>query len=427
MVRQPRWRVHEMVDGSRLVLIPVAGSDTFYVQFVVSLGSRHSAGPDDFEMPHLLEHLFASLTSSRHPSAEKNEKDLAQRGIRMNALTYDTRTRFYFRGEGDEHLSFVVGRLLDAYSDFRIDLRVMDKEKQAVVNELNQHLSDPTHVLSEHLDRFLYQDFPASQYTMDKAKRSCLRTTPDQLMSLWRSYYAGSSVVFTVCGRFDQKRVLRQFERRIRRNKTVVPPSFRTPIFFRNTSDVVLRSRPDASETNHVRVLWHTRDIPYLSLEYHTLFLIDCIMVATCASRLLKRLRVDLGMIYSIDSVWMSDDSGHTVYGFSTSVYKDRFIRPVIREIRRQCMRLCRTPVDPDEMLSIRNQASMTLLRDNEDRLDPYFWIREYSENIRTNIPIISRSDLHKHYMTLTPTYLQNVANKVFSGSTITQIGFKKQ
>ena len=48
MDKPQKWVKYDLGDGSRVVLIPVRGSDTFGVQMTVSIGHSYSAGPADF-------------------------------------------------------------------------------------------------------------------------------------------------------------------------------------------------------------------------------------------------------------------------------------------------------------------------------------------------------------------------------------------
>ena len=157
-----------------------------------------------------------------------------------------------------------------------------------------------------------------------------------------------------------------------------------------------------------------------------TIIFLDWIMVNTFASRLYKRLRLEMGMIYSIHSVRQADDDGNFLYGFRTSVSKKEYIPAVLREIRAQCQSMMETLVTPQEMRAVKNQIAMSFRADNNQRLDPSFWIDEYKENFRLDKPIIPRKTLYHHFMSLRRPDLKQLAIKVFNNKTLTQIGIKK-
>jgi len=426
MDREPTWHSEELVDGSQLVLVPVTGSDTFFVEMIVSVGNTYCSGPNDFELPHLLEHMFSFLTSRQHPSAQENEKIFAQMGILYGASTNDFRTRFYYRGHGTHHLGSLIKMLLHSYVDFCVDETIFKKEKEAVVTELNGYLSNPSYIMDEDLDRYLYRDYPISQYTMQKAKDSTLACTTKQLMTLWRTFYHGNNILFFVGGKFNLHHVRKIF-RNVRFSTSMCPPPpITSASFIELTDNVVLKYTLDASETNRIRVMWQTRDIAYQSLEYYTLIFIDWLMVNTFASRLYKRLRLEMGMIYSITAFAMPDEKNHVMYGFRTSVSKKEYITRVIQEIKKQCKRITTSLVTPAEMRTMKNQVAMSFLTENEKRLDPSFWVNDYSESFRLHQPIIPRTALRRHYMSFTPHDFRNLAKKVFNNKTITQIGLRK-
>lgn len=397
------------------------------LQTIVSVGDDMFSLPSQYEMDHFLEHLWVMLPSSAHPSPIVNEIGMSQRGIRSQASTSPRATRFTYRGVGQESLRWLVGVLIEAYRDFRIDPHVFENEKQAVVNELKEYMTDPDRCLDESLSRFLYGSQPIAQYTFRKAVRSCRRLTVGAVRSCWR--FHGSAMLFLIVGRFDPAPIRAHFKTGLMETVWGSPiRSVEPPVFVPPTDDTTaLVTILPWVETRHVRVLWLTDQIPYLSLEYEATACLDWIMARTLASRLYRLLRLDQGLVYSILPDRDDDGDRHFVYGYATTVDDPAHTDRVVGEIRHQADRLCRARISRRELTALRQNLRTVYCTEEESRRQPGVWAAHASEYIRLGRPIRSPEIIHDYLSERTAEDIRDLARRIFGqGRCIIQIGTKR-
>ncbi|HEV3245125.1 MAG TPA: insulinase family protein, partial [Candidatus Paceibacterota bacterium] len=88
-----KYNCYTLDNGLRVVLVPMAGTETATVVVMTGTGSRYENGREN-GLAHFLEHMFFKGTKKR-PSARAISEELDRVGAVYNAFTSKDRTAYY--------------------------------------------------------------------------------------------------------------------------------------------------------------------------------------------------------------------------------------------------------------------------------------------------------------------------------------------
>lgn len=151
--------LHEIVldKGSRLLIIDVPGSTSFYANAIVRAGFGF-ADPAKYELPHLLEHLAFEGTK-KYPDPLDYAYKMETLGISSNARTSTDIVRYYMWGSID-HYSEIINFLAQQLIHPTFADKQIVEQKDVVRQELSRDVDDDTERLTSHLLSVLYPDQP---------------------------------------------------------------------------------------------------------------------------------------------------------------------------------------------------------------------------------------------------------------------------
>ncbi len=139
MVVKHKVEVKELDNGLKLMLIDVKGAVTFKLE-IINRGGYRIAKSDQFELPHLLEHL-AFDGNKKYPDKEKYMFEIEKRGVYQNATTATNLIKYYYDGVCSE-TEDIIDLALAQYCHplFRQD--DINNEMEVIDNELSRYLED---------------------------------------------------------------------------------------------------------------------------------------------------------------------------------------------------------------------------------------------------------------------------------------------
>lgn len=383
------FTVNVLPDQSRLLLIPMRECQTFTLYMAVRYGSNDVFVESDYENAHFLEHLFAELTSKQFPNAKSNTMELAKYGIEWNAYTYDDHTVYVYKGLTVQ-LNRILLKLICAYNSFTIDENVFEQERSAVVNELKGHMSLPTAELNEVFYSYIYQDNEVlKKMTLNTECENVKKTGITKLMQVWDRYYHGSNVLFTLAGGFEPRSVLRFFERSIK--PSGIPQVVqRKDSFHKSNQPTEIVVNMKSSQVTRIRITW-ILDIGWSDYDqFVKLDVLSFILFGGLNSRLYRRLRGELGVVYSVGGSCNSNESDQTLFTISTQVgnpdHKLIVLDSIVNELENFA------PMSAEELVSTKNTFTFELLETQQrGNAWPEFWIETYYKSILFNKPAYNR------------------------------------
>jgi predicted Zn-dependent peptidase len=285
--------LHFLRNGIRVLLLDTPG-DLFTCWWGI-MGGSDLEERDEIEGMHLLEHLNGGFTSCRNSSEIKVLTFLSDRAIDNNAYTSETETAYYASGL-KRFAREIFNLFVESYSQFRLDEEIFENERESVVRELENNLQRQTPPQS-FISEVLYPGTNRVISIKDRL-RNAERLTKEDILSLRDRHYTTQRLFFIVA-----TSGIRQCAPQILRRLEAIPAS-PFPRRFRTMSPV---SRPPGPV---IQCQIGGQATIFLALPLHCTYFeryvagcfIDLLVGMGMTSRLLFRLRLIEGLIYSIDT-----------------------------------------------------------------------------------------------------------------------------
>ena len=158
---------------------------------------------------HLLEHVLVDS----YKNCNKNcSQYLTKSGIKYNASTDDNIVKYYTFGLNDD-----LNKMLDYIVSITVkpmfDKHIIDKEKQAVYNELLAHMDEPEYKIVNRINELLYLYYGLQRsYDYAKQLKNLKCFNYNTLMQYYRENYLHNNTLFVVSGNFNKKEVINRFK-----------------------------------------------------------------------------------------------------------------------------------------------------------------------------------------------------------------------
>ena len=407
-------KVHKLKDGTRVLCIPVPRCRLVRIEIYVPMGSAHFA-PGKEEITHFMEHMIATFTSLKHPSAQENMRALYELGVDMNASTHFDHMVYHMEGMA-AHTPLLLDYALNTFTDFFVDETIFTNEKKAVANELgaieSQERLRPD--VWDSVRKALYGKHPFSGWSIQKRIASLSSITPQDITTHWHQarYFGGKRSVICVCGDIAPAAILRS----IRDHWSQYAPAkhrqtidHKFPLFKIPKSPKVSIHLAPTAATATIEYFVPCKDVPDQDVYIFSRLLPAILTDDLNGSRLYKKLRTQLGMVYYVHSQLWSAVGDRRLFTITTEVNKVDNVRMVCRMIQQEVERLMdqgMTEADigvfRQRILVDKEQArlAMTLGARSADEAYPVFYGRR------------PQHDFEKRLRSLTPAYFLKTIRK---------------
>jgi predicted Zn-dependent peptidase len=322
-------------NGLRVLLI-ASESETFHIQLSMKVG-MFSEGEKEYEFAHFLEHLNAQFTSRRYPIQQEVISKIESYGVDWNAFTSTRNTGYYIKGfssvdwktDPNSKLMDLSGIMASSYFDFLVDDDIFMQEINAVKQELCGYESSPDTLISETHNSQMYPGHPASVTIVDRLNN--MRNNAGDTLKFkkkileFRSKYYGPknsllTIAVPVSSRENAKDDLKEFLQMIQKSQWNEKwPSKETEILDK---DLVMfkpnlkkeESKNGKESESTITQIYSSRGIRstvLVSMKIHgithkdriekvAIRFICFLLTSGFDSRLIKKLRTEKGLIYSI-------------------------------------------------------------------------------------------------------------------------------
>jgi len=186
--------------GFNTYIIPDAASKLVYACVVIRGGFYNEFSKDESGINHLFEHILCQ--SWRKCITSECSQFWAERPVHRNATTMAQAVSYYITGlatETDDMLNYIV----QIISNPRFDLKVIEAEKRAVLNELTIAQNNPTHKLTHALFAHIVsgesglQNKTNIQLQIDNLKR----ISAADIVKYYKRFYNSNNITFFFSGK----------------------------------------------------------------------------------------------------------------------------------------------------------------------------------------------------------------------------------
>ncbi len=304
---------------------------------------------------HFVEHMI--FKSSENFTAEETLDKLTMLGADYNAYTSKTVTRFVFKC-----LKESFEDTFALYSDLllrpQFDEEELNKEREVVIEEMKKCQDDPVELMYENaVDNFYH----GTRYAHDAlgTEEIISSVSREKLLDFKNKHYVANKCIISVTGDIDfdklDKIVTKYFANEIKGNGKPYEVDFsKIEPNIKNNYKIITRNDAQANVCIMIKSLSYASDKKYIADVYAG------ILGNSQNSRLFKRIRENLGLVYTIyASCELGAQVGEIVIVFGT---RPKNIKKALFEIRNEINKLAASGVTEEEVLRAVNfKKSCTL------------------------------------------------------------------
>ncbi len=174
-------------------------TETVTVLVLVKIGSRYEEERLQ-GISHFLEHLFFKGTKKR-PTTIEIAHELDNMGAEFNAFTSKEYTGFYITA-ASKYIDIILDILSDILLNSLFKEEEIQKERGAVIEEMNMFQDTPMRYIGDVFEELLYGDTPLGRKVIG-AKKTLNNMKRDDFINYFKENYNSQNIVISIAGKFE--------------------------------------------------------------------------------------------------------------------------------------------------------------------------------------------------------------------------------
>jgi predicted Zn-dependent peptidase len=388
-------------NGLRLITVPMKDNPTVTVLVLVEAGSKYEDKKNN-GISHFLEHMCFKGTDKR-PTAHTIASELDGLGSQYNAFTSQEYTGYYAKSDA-KHFKQIFDVVSDIYLNSNFPEVEMQKEKGVIVEEINMYEDMPHRHVGDLLMSLVYKDQPAG-YNIAGTRENVRAMTRDDFVRYKKEHYVPSATVVVVSGNVKEKEVVKEVSKVFGDLKKYKKETKKKVVEKQNKPEIIIQNK----KTDQTHISFGIRAFNTFDKKSPILSVLSTILAGGMSSRLFIKLREEMGVAYYVRS---SNDAftDHGLLEISAGVSNDRVFE-VIKEILKECTRLTREKVSPEELKKVKEYLSgnMKLELESSDTFSSFYGGQEILKK-----KIKNPEEVERVIRKVTADDIQKVAKEIF-------------
>tara|TARA_A100001015_G_C15038820_1_gene738142 strand:- start:1697 stop:3088 length:1392 start_codon:yes stop_codon:yes gene_type:complete len=325
------------INGYNILFLPLKNETSTIVECRI-FGGRYLEHKKQSGISHLLEHIL--ISGSKMCKKENCETFLDKNNIISNAFTDNMCTSYYLKGSSNK-LNFMLKYLTSIVFDPNITNKLIKEEKKAVKYELEMFMNDPMWMIYKKLYNSLF--IPVGyKNSLDWELQSKLvdSITLNDLIEHLKFTRNLNNMLFTISGKYNYKHILKFFKNLKSLNRKIMIPNKIKNVgqCFTLKQQIITFKNSNFKSSNiciafPINIKMNNEDRGFFG------FIIN-LFSEGLNSILLKKLRIELNLVYSIKININTDECG-TVVSIVTST-TDKHTNLVVNEILKLLKLYCK-------------------------------------------------------------------------------------
>ena len=281
-------------NGLRIITSPVPGARSICIFCFLGAGSVYET-EEEAGLSHFVEHLLFKGTERRPTSKEISETVEGVGGL-FNGGTSKEATMYWLK-VARSHFALALDLMVDMLRHSRFDPLDIERERQVIVEELNESLDSPHHRVGMLIDEVVWPDQPMGRDVIG-SKESVAGLSRDMLLAYVDQQYVPGNAVVSVAGDISPEEAVSAIDAALgdwaRGNPRSPHPTHTAQ------NEPRLRTEKKEAEQAHLCVALH--GLPISHPDRFTLDLLNVILGEGMSSRLFLEIREKRGLTYDIYS-----------------------------------------------------------------------------------------------------------------------------
>ena len=298
-------------NGLRLIL-EKNNKNVIGANILVGVGSQNESESEE-GFSHFIEHM--AFKSSEKFSTEEIMDELTMLGADFNAYTSRSMTRFIFKCLAEN-----FEKCFEIYSDMVLHPKYlpeeMDRERNVVIEEMKKYEDDPVDVMSEAVYKSYYDGTTLAHNILGNEKLIS-SVTREELFAYRNKFYRAENMIISVSGNIKFEELDRIVTKYFATNFDYEskPNTTKPAVIKPKIKEVYKIIERDDAQAN---VSLHIKGVTRSSKKKYVQSLFASILGNSQNSRLYKKIREELGLVYTIyaySEVYPSHGDIHIVFG----------------------------------------------------------------------------------------------------------------
>lgn len=351
------------------MIAPMKETETATVMIMTGVGSRYETKREN-GLAHFLEHMFFKGTEKR-PTALDISKELDGLGAEYNAYTAKDRTAYYAKVEA-RHWETALDIVSDLFLHAKIDEEEIQREKGAILQELNMYEDTPMRHISDLWESHLYGDHPLGWEIIGTKENLHAFKRADFIKYLNRGYVA-DNVIVGVAGKVDPKQVLVEVKKHFAHIRKGKKPAFKRIADKQSKPGIFIQNK----KTDQTHLLLGVRTYAMEHPDRYILSVLATILGGGMSSRLFLAVRERRGLAYRVST---GVDAYHDVgYLATQSGVEHENLEKTIEVILDEYRRIATEKVGSEELTKAKEhlKGGMALAFEGSDDIVEYLLTQE--------------------------------------------------
>lgn len=202
----------KLVNGVRVLLVPMAGVESVTTMILVKTGSRNES-EEQAGISHVLEHMVFKGTK-KYPSPMAIAEAVDGIGAEQNAFTSKEYTGYYITSAA-QHLPLALDIQSEMLTVPLLPQDDLTREREVIVEEINMYEDQPMAKAGEEFENLMYGGSSLGREIIG-TKETVRATTSEHLRTYLNNWYYGGNVLVVIAGKIaDKSEVTRLIEEKL--------------------------------------------------------------------------------------------------------------------------------------------------------------------------------------------------------------------
>ncbi len=289
-------------NGLRVFYDHRADSRSATVGIWVASGSKNETDANN-GIAHFIEHIL--FKGSKKRTGFEIAEGMDEIGASYNAYTTKEYTYFYVKAL-DYQLIKATDLLFDLFKNPRLDETDIETEKGVILEEIAMCEDDPSEKCFDLAEKGIYEGSGLA-YEILGTKETVSNMKKEDFLSYLNTYYVPERTVIGVSGNFVKDEIEEKIREYFLKEKNTLNPIENEEVPF--SPDVRVLTK----EVEQTHILMSFKGIPIQHKDLYPLQICSFVLGLGPSSMLGRRIREELGLVYSIESFLVRFAGGGTI------------------------------------------------------------------------------------------------------------------
>ena len=397
------------INGYSVLLLPIKNSKVIRVEGIVYGGNiiEHKSNSG---ISHLLEHV---LMEGWEKCKKKHCAYFWEKyGTFSNAHTADTFVLFWQQGLV-EYTNLILDYIVSSIVNPHFSKKMVDKEREAVRNELNSYVNNP----DWKLDDTIYKEFfniEGLQYGQDYMQQLNVLNSFNKknISEFFRYFFNQKRILFVISGNFNKKKIIQSLKKKLRFFSKPKPICLNDCFTYKKkVIHVPYKSAKNTDICIYFPIAIHRgdKDFPYL-------YILSEIIGGDFSSILMTELRIKQELVYGAKCSFFTNFCGS---GCSITISTlDKNIIKVLPIVFKLIDKYKKTKIPKSKLQNVKNKNLLRFYEskfESVEKLCSFFKFQFLFQMHKKHKKIFSYNEYAKIIKNLTLTKIQYLFNKIFN------------